>query len=776
MHTLLNSNKSDDILFIQEPWFNRIGVARSDDCREGRDVLGGAANPSWLLAYPFFQPDKRAKVMTYVCIHDWDHPFKKNYCRHTTCNDIVAHPCILITDILVGQLKWRAINFYNNVDDKTAISTLLSLDLDSTIPTIILGDFNLHSSLWSPAGWNSSTNSAQLEEWLATQTFSMLTQPGTPTHRGENGTRDSTIDLVWCNFAASIQGTFQGAHIDWAGSLGSDHALVCTIASTPLKLNCHKEDRTNRFNMSISAEEWKEWDRVFASSVPPNPAQVISNPETIDTLIDAIYNVFNSACTATMKKKGNAPGFSSKWWNNDCREAAYALANAPEEEHTQLGRELKKVVRTAKRDWANSYISEANIWEVAAWHHGRHSSHIPALINHTGELTYDHEAMASLLSERFFTKDEGNIPRQFLDDPPPHAEQPFSPFGKEEILDLLKQTANKSAPGISGIGWDLLKRGWPHCDDLLTNIYSACIRLGHHPTRWKEATVVVIPKLNKPDYSLAKAHRPISLLKTMSKLMEKAVAKRFQYNIVKEGLIHTNQFGGRTHSSCLDTGLTLIHDVQAAHAAGLKAGILLFDVKGFFDNVNHDRMTAQLQNMGFASELVAWAASFLSDRRVKLRFNNILSEERTQPVGVPQGSPLSPVLSIAYTAPLLGKMANWNNSSLGMYVDDGLLFACAEEWEDVAKLLRARYSVCVEWLTRSGLAVEADKTELLFFQKLYEHNPMPPPTRLILPQPEMNTYFTVQPVDTLLHSTWRSTQATEDSPLVEGVASLKRSV
>jgi hypothetical protein len=61
----------------------------------------------------------------------------------------------------------------------------------------------------------------------------------------------------------------------------------------------------------------------------------------------------------------------------------------------------------------------------------------------------------------------------------------------------------------------------------------------------------------------------------MSKLMEKAVAKRFQYDIVKEGLIHTNQFGGRTHSSCLDAGLTLIHDVQAAHAAGLKAGILL---------------------------------------------------------------------------------------------------------------------------------------------------------------------------------------------------------
>jgi hypothetical protein len=102
----------------------------------------------------------------------------------------------------------------------------------------------------------------------------------------------------------------------------------------------------------------------------------------------------------------------------------------------------------------------------------------------------------------------------------------------------------------------------------------------------------------------------------MSKLMEKAVAKCFQHDIIREGLIDTNQFGGRTHSSCLNAGLTLIHNVQAAHAAGLKAGILLFDVKGFFNNINHACMAARLENMGFANELVAWAMAFLANRRI----------------------------------------------------------------------------------------------------------------------------------------------------------------
>jgi hypothetical protein len=68
MHALLNSNKTDDILFIQEPWFNCIGVARSDDLREGRDVLGGAANPSWLLAYPFL-PTRQTCESDDLCMH-----------------------------------------------------------------------------------------------------------------------------------------------------------------------------------------------------------------------------------------------------------------------------------------------------------------------------------------------------------------------------------------------------------------------------------------------------------------------------------------------------------------------------------------------------------------------------------------------------------------------------------------------------------------------------------------------------------------------------------
>ena len=52
-----------------------------------------------------------------------------------------------------------------------------------------------------------------------------------------------------------------------------------------------------------------------------------------------------------------------------------------------------------------------------------------------------------------------------------------------------------------------------------------------------------------------------------------------------------------------------------------------------------------------------------------------MTPEGDQPVGTPQGSPISPVLSTLYTFLLITWAREAPDTTLGMYMDDGVIFA-----------------------------------------------------------------------------------------------------
>jgi hypothetical protein len=227
----------------------------------------------------------------------------------------------------------------------------------------------------------------------------------------------------------------------------------------------------------------------------------------------------------------------------------------------------------------------------------------------------------------------------------------------------------------------------------------------------------------------------------MGKLVEKLIARLLYREIIHHDLIPTNQFGGRMASSMLDAGLTLLHNIQIAHTAGLHTGLLLFDIQGFFDNVNWARLVQIMADLGFTQELVSWTRSFLAEQTVRLNFNGHISDPFHSDVGTPQGSPISLVLSVIYTYAILCKAEDERHASLSMYIDNGAIFACGKTWEEVKSSLANVYSECASWLECSSLTVEPDKTELIFFRKLRERED--PSNHIYLRIHSRNMYYKV---------------------------------
>ena len=178
----------------------------------------------------------------------------------------------------------------------------------------------------------------------------------------------------------------------------------------------------------------------------------------------------------------------------------------------------------------------------------------------------------------------------------------------------LHRTSNKSAPGTSGINYKLLKWAFKSHPDRFLEVFNAAISLGHHP--WNEATVVVIPKPNKPDYSLPRAYHPISLLECCRKLLEKIIAKCILSDAHDFAILPSTQFGSCDYHSAVDAALCLTHQAQAAVKCSLVASVVLFDIQGFFDNINIPHIIHILENLGFPLPLCNWICSFLSNRHV----------------------------------------------------------------------------------------------------------------------------------------------------------------
>ena len=110
---------------------------------------------------------------------------------------------------------------------------------------------------------------------------------------------------------------------------------------------------------------------------------------------------------------------------------------------------------------------------------------------------------------------------------------------------------------------------------------------------------MIIPKPGKPAYDTPKAFRPIVLLNTLGKLIEKIIARRLQFDAVKYGILHPNQLGGVAQWSTEDAGVFLTHLVQAGWVKGLKTSVVAFDIAQFFSSLNHSMLTLILRHFFF---------------------------------------------------------------------------------------------------------------------------------------------------------------------------------
>jgi len=121
------------------------------------------------------------------------------------------------------------------------------------------------------------------------------------------------------------------------------------------------------------------------------------------------------------------------------------------------------------------------------------------------------------------------------------------PFSKEEFLTSINKYNNILTPGLDKPSWRHLKAIIQNLSCLKKNFIDIAytyINLGHWLSHFKISTSIIIPKPNKASYDTPKMFRPIILLNMLSKLIEKVIGKRLQFQSLSKNMIHPCQLGG----------------------------------------------------------------------------------------------------------------------------------------------------------------------------------------------------------------------------------------
>lgn len=106
---------------------------------------------------------------------------------------------------------------------------------------------------------------------------------------------------------------------------------------------------------------------------------------------------------------------------------------------------------------------------------------------------------------------------------------------------------------------------------------------------------MVLRKPKKPNYSVPRAYRPISLLNTLGKLLKAVIAQQLSYLAKQHGLLPDTQFGGRPGRTTEQALLVLSNAINRAWYKHKVITLVAFDLKGAFNGVNKVSLDAYLR-------------------------------------------------------------------------------------------------------------------------------------------------------------------------------------
>ena len=249
-------------------------------------------------------------------------------------------------------------------------------------------------------------------------------------------------------------------------------------------------------------------------------------------------------------------------------------------------------------------------------------------------------------------------------------------------------------------------------------IFNQSLCEGIFPNQMKEAHVVPLHK--SKSRSESSNYRPISLLMTISKILEKLVYKRVYDFMTQHSLIFKSQHGFRNKHSCETAICELLANICKGHEKSKHTLAVFLDLSKAFDTLSHELLYKKLDKYGIRGTALNWLKSYLTNRqlRVKCRVNGMeveeLSDQHHVEYGAPQGSCLGPLLFLIFTNDL---NLNLDHCQCILFADDTTIYITHDNIRYMEWCMQMDLNRINDWFRANKLTLNATKSNCIFFHK-----------------------------------------------------------
>lgn len=621
--------------------------------------------------------------------------------------------------ITVSVCGVRLANVYiapeTNMERAVAAAEALARATDGAL--VICGDFNAKCAAWG--GETNDERGAKLMDLIGREGLEVLNDPfSLPTFDTANG-------RSWIDVTLARQADVTRWEVSGHETL-SDHRLISYTVGEQVA----SEPAAKRF--IIGKANWTKFGVECRQHMSGLDFDSLGAEEAAAAFQDAALK----ACKNSIPTGKTRAARSNTWWNGNLRrlrrDTRHARIMAQAERDPQARAAATETYKTRRREYKRA-IKEAKInslkkaladgdprdpWGVAykMMTAGKRKIATWATMqkNAGGEWTGDRRSTAAALIEKYFPADEAHIDTDENRRTRTESRRPW-PAGRQdpgitygEMSRTLRSMPKRKAPGADGFPAAGLVHLLGSAGTELGQVLNKCLNEGKFPRVWKRAQVAWLPKPSGDSL------RPICLLPTIGKVLDKVLANRLSHFLETNGHLSDRQFGFRKRKSAVDAVNTAVETIRGAKAAGKHALVVALDIKNAFNSAWYPKLRCALAGTRCPVNLAQTISSFLDDRTVSSESIEVKTER-----GCPQGSCLGPILWLLLMEEwfsLVEKIEAVAGTTVHAqaYADDQLIIISGPSVKKLEGTWTRVWGACEAWAAANKLQYSPDKTEAMF--------------------------------------------------------------